>query len=71
MLMLYITVAVIVFAGAATAAVMMYEEPSYDNVGRRAALIAITCWAWPIWAAIALAWLTRYALEPYLVEKED
>lgn len=71
MLILYITVTVIVLTGAATAVVMTHEEPGYDNVSRRTALIAITCWAWPIWAAIALAWLTRYALEPYLVEKED
>ena len=71
MLIPYIAITIIVFAGAGTATGMMYGEPSGDNVGRRAALIAITCWAWPIWATKALLWLTRYALGPYLEEQED
>lgn len=70
MLETYIVTTVGTLIVAATIAALHYDTPGTEYAARKAALIVITCWAWPIWAIILIVNLARYALEPYM-NKED
>lgn len=69
-LILHAAVTVVLLLGAGLFASIASDstDPTAPAAARKAARVALTSWAWPVWLAIVLAraavWLWRTATEP-------